>query len=480
MKNFILSLPAICCFSLSVSAQGYLALNGSSYAGSLGIGNNPASITSAPYKWDIDLISIQAMTTSNAYTVNDYSLISSAKNTTSSINDGNVKRYGDLDFNLNLLNARLSLNRLQAIALGINLRGNGGARAGVYSYNDSLQSVNQFLGANQTNQGLGGSFSGSSWVEIFGTYSQTLLDNNQGRLNGGISLKAMRGISGAFASLNNLGSEPSPNGPDTSYTLISGAGRYGYSYNFDGWNSNNSAERNLKNFLTSTRGGFTLDLGFEYLIKPQGVTIGNETDNYYDYDWKIGVSLLDWGYNQYKYGNKSASFTGPVSNTTGALINQKFDSVSSFAEANDSLESIVNGYSAIGGKFKVENPTRLVINVDRALQNNWYINADLSLNFHNEQVGGRRFYTQELNLLTITPRWETRRWGVYLPVQYNIERNCWVGVAGKIGPLLIGLHNWAYILSKDKIQRGGGYIALMFRSPSNNHAKSDKSLDCPK
>src|SRR5580704_4692853 len=198
MKKFICFLFPCLFFYVSVSAQGYMAVHGSSYAGSLGVGNNPASISGAFYTWDIDLISLQGATSSNAYTVNDYSLLTSVKNTTSSANDGNFKRYADLDFNLNLFNARISINRWQAIAFGINLRANGSAKASTYTYNDTLQSMNQFLGVNQNNPGMGGSFSSSSWLELFASYSQTLWDDNQGRLLGGFSLKATRGISGAF------------------------------------------------------------------------------------------------------------------------------------------------------------------------------------------------------------------------------------------------------------------------------------------
>ncbi|MBC7423753.1 MAG: hypothetical protein H7334_09900, partial [Ferruginibacter sp.] len=36
-----------------LAAQNYHAINGSSYAGSLGVGNNPASIVHVPYAWDV-------------------------------------------------------------------------------------------------------------------------------------------------------------------------------------------------------------------------------------------------------------------------------------------------------------------------------------------------------------------------------------------------------------------------------------------
>jgi hypothetical protein len=476
----------ICCFLLAfillitANAQDYHAVQGSSFAGSLGIGNNPASITSTPYNWDVDLLSIQLKTTSNAYTVHDYSLISSAKNSSATINNGNYKRYGDVNFNINLFNARIAINRTHTIAFGINMRGNGRAKTSAYNYNDSLQSMNQFFGMNENNPELDGSFSSSSWAEGFITYSQTLRDDDFGRLNGGITLKTTRGLSGAFAQLGNVTFDETINSPDTFYTLKSAGARYGYSYNYDGWQSSNTTTRNLKNFIANSRGGFSVDLGFEYLIKPEGVTTFYEPENYYDYDWKIGVSLLDWGYNQFKYGNKSTSVSGPANNITGDVLNEKFDSVTDFNSFNDSLATVVTGYKTLNGKFKVQNPTRLVVNIDHALQNDFYINGEVSMNMHHSIIGSSRFHTQELSLVTVTPRWETKRWGIYLPIQYNIEGNFWIGGAFKAGPLLIGIHNWASVFSKNKIQNGGGYIALVIKSPTNTKAKKDKKLDCPK
>ena len=85
----------------------------------------------------------------------------------------------------------------------------------------------------------------------------------------------------------------------------------------------------------------------------------------------------------------------------------------------------------------------------------------------------------DLNLVTITPRWETRTLGAYLPIQYNSNNQFWIGGAFKAGPLLIGVHNWARIFSKSAAQNGGGYVALIFRSLKNTQSKKDKKLDCP-
>ena len=43
-------------------------------------------------------------------------------------------------------------------------------------------------------------------------------------------------------------------------------------------------------------------------------------------------------------------------------------------------------------------------------------------------------------------------------MQYDIEHRFMVGGAFKVGPLLLGIHNWANIFSKQKMQDGGGYL----------------------
>jgi hypothetical protein len=87
-----------------------------------------------------------------------------------------------------------------------------------------------------------------------------------------------------------------------------------------------------------------------------------------------------------------------------------------------------------------------------------------------------KFRTRELNLITVTPRWETIGWGAYLPVQYNTQGQVWVGAAVKMGPLVIGMHNLK-LLSKDPMLSGGAYLLLSIH-PFNKKAVLSK-MDCP-
>jgi hypothetical protein len=86
---------------------------------------------------------------------------------------------------------------------------------------------------------------------------------------------------------------------------------------------------------------------------------------------------------------------------------------------------------------------------------------------------------KESKLLTITPRWETRKLGFYLPVQYNRHGNFWIGGAIKAGPLLIGTHNLLNAFSKNKYLGSGAYIALTIRPFGAVRQARNRQYDCP-
>ena len=215
---------------------------------------------------------------------------------------------------------------------------------------------------------------------------------------------------------------------------------YGYSGNYDTWQKSNTTSQNISDFIDYTQGGASFDIGAEYLVKPQGTTsFSDEEENYNDYDWKLGVALLDIGGNQYKYGTQSRRVVSIKTNISGQTLDKKFDStVNSISRFNDSLATLVNA-SGSAGKFIVLNPMRLVVNVDHYLTGNYYINADLSFNIPLSSLKNTYLQVKEISLLTVTPRWETKRWGFYFPIQYNTQNQFWVGGALKAGPLL-----WVY------------------------------------
>ena len=473
----------LCCGLLPITgiyAQDYHAVLGSSYAGSLGVHDNPASIVNTPFKWDLVLVGTQMTSSTNAFSVHDYSYLSSPANSLYHIENGNYARKARINFNFNLLNARIAIGRKSAIAFGANIRSYSNLQTSSYNYLDTVRNSTEFLKINQDINNISGKLISSSWVEGYISYGRTISDNTFGRLNAGVSLKVSRGLSGAYANINNVNFSRATQNNTTVYTVNSVNMIYGYSANYDHIQSSNSSSQNLNDFVAYSSGGASIDLGIEYLVKPQGTTSFNDEENYYDYDWKLGISLLDIGANQYKYGSQSRVVSGVKTNINGTALDTKFDStVNSFQRFNDSLGTLVNSEGP-GAKFTVFNPTRLLINVDHYLTGNFYLNASLSVGVPLSAIKKDYFDVKEINLLTVTPRWETKRFGFYLPIQYNNQNQFWVGGAFKAGPLLFGLHNLVNLFSKTSTQNGGGYIALVFRAPKGSGEKTDKRLNCPK
>jgi hypothetical protein len=458
-----------------VKAQDYHAIQGSSYAGSLGVHNNPASIVMCPYKWDVTLIGGQLKNRSNLLTIYNYSLFSNPANSLYYFTGGDYKRVSDLSFNLNLLNARFAIGQKSAVAFGLNLKSYSNASSSPYNFYDTLKSSGDFFKINNPGNLYSAKFTSSSWAEIYASYARTIIDNNAIRLNAGVTVKVNKGLSGATAKLENAGYIKTG---DNRYTVTDAYLEYIYSSNYDHWQKNGAASDNIRNFLKYTNGGISFDAGFEYIIKPQELS-GYDEDNYYDYDWKIGVSLLDAGFNQYRSGNKSAAVSGVKANITNVNLDNKFDStITSLQIFNDSLSTIANNFTSLNIPFKVINPMRLVINVDRFVAKNIYINAELSINVPSSWLDNWRSVKQ-MNLITVTPRWETRKFGIYLPLQYTNNNRFWIGGAFKAGPLLLGFHNWANIFTSNSLGNGGGYVALIIRNPLSITKKRDKRLDCP-
>ena len=458
-------------------AQNYHAIQGSSYAGSLGVHNNPASIVNTPFNWDFTLLGIQEKTSTNAATIYNFSLLSPSANSMYGFNNGQYSRYAHANINLNLFNTRIALNRKSSIAFGANFRSYTNVQTGEYNFIDTLGPTSDFFKLNEGNTSLNAKLTSTSWVELYGSYARTIYEDQLGRLNAGITVRLSRGVSGAFVNMDGRFSKTTINNKPV-YTINSASLLYGYSSNYDRWQKSNSTSQNISDFFGTTQAGAAFDIGLEYLVKPQDPTGFDDEDTYYDYEWKFGVSLLDIGGNQYKYGLQSRLVNGVKTNITDASLDTKFDGINSVKAFNDSLATMVDQFSGLAGKFTVVNPMRLVINVDRYVMGAFFVNAELSINMPSS-VFKQYLHIKELNLATVTPRWETKKWGVYLPIQYNTRNQFWIGGAFKAGPLLLGIHNWGNVFSKTKILNGGGYIALVFRSPKGTQKKTDKRLDCP-
>lgn len=465
-KIFLTVLSAF--FAEGSMAQNYQAINGSVYAGSLSTGNNPASIVHVPYAWDITPLAFQFKQSTNAFIVKGFSFLSPSGNAIVENDYGIKNRFLFANQDIRLLNTRVKLNAKSAIAFGANLRNYVYGTSGKTNYQGSTYSLADFQRINLDYQALHFDAAGSAWAEMYASYARTVLDDGYKVLNAGITIKYNRSLAGGYAKGEGIQYIPDADTNNLNgFLLTNGRLQYGYSSNIDDAN-NNGGSFNTSKLFENIYSSFSADIGMEYIFLS---TDEEDEDDSYAYNTKLGISLMDIGGNRYRHSTKSRFATAVKIGINDTLLENKFNDVKDIDQFNDSLATISSSLAGLAGDFVIYKPTRLVVNIDQRIRQNFFINTELTLPVIS-LAGKNSLYIKDMNLLAVTPRWETRKFGAYMPVLFNMRKQLWVGGALRAGPLLIGFHNLSNLFSKNKMQNGGMYTALTFR-PGKKHDRQD-------
>lgn len=452
-------------------AQDYKALNGSAFAGSLAVTNNPAAIVRLPYSWDFTPLGLQVKYSTNAILLKRASYLTKWKNADveARLNNGRFRRNAFIQSDIRLFNTRIRLNENSALALGISGREYLSLATSLVNGQDSLGSLREFIGINQNHLPVSGKGRGIAWMEYFGTYARTVKFINEAQLNLGITVSLNRGLAGGFIHAENFTASPGRVNNQPGYYLSDGLLSYGYSNNLDGLDTVENFQSGWRNFFNSTQLSASLSIGAEYFIP-------GSYDDPSDYDFKIGLSVMDIGKNKFRFSNFSriARFNQPA--VSDSLIEQKFTEIFDAASLADSLQSIAGTINPLTGYFALRLPTRFILSTDKRLAEHFFIHADVSLPLP-ALAGKKKLVVQDMNLATLALRYENERFGFYLPVSLNRPMNLWMGGAVRAGPLWMGVHNWANLISKNRIHKGGMYLALIFRFRNKEAESNEKGCD---
>jgi len=475
-----ISILVVLAFCLNPSfGQQYQAVHGSNFAGSLGIMNNPASALSSPLPWDITLLGLQLKNSTNFFYIEKYDPSGKDPQLAAWIQNGEYKRRLNTQFNMNLLNTRIRTSNRSAISFGMNIRSASLGGSSTYNFIDTILLPNTFLKVNMNNQPLDAFLRSSTWAEAYGSLALNLADKKHFIWNAGATIKSNMGLAGIHASITNGQFKEYVRPVNNLYEVTTAELNHGYSANLDFWDPAASTKSNLKRYRSQSIGGTSLDLGMEWIIKDQrNIELFNNKSQY-SYTWKFGLSMLDLGYAHYKYGLESVKTSGVKPNINGIVLARKFDStITGLDVLNDSIQTAVGQFNTLAGEFRMSHPTRIVFNVDRQITDLIYINAELSIPIQ-ALPEAKYMQTKDLNLLTITPRRETQKYGVYLPLSITRDGSFWIGAAVKAGPVLFGFHR-VPIGTKTSYQNGGAYLAYTI-SPSEKLRKPKaKIIECPK
>lgn len=270
-----------------------------------------------------------------------------------------------------------------------------------------------------------------SWFELGLSYAINFYRKKWSYWSAGITLKPLFGSSGAFTSISHVNYEVLD---DTTALVNDASFQYGLAVPLN-YNTN-AFELNpvIRGF------GFGVDLGVMYQFTTKGYSTTYFTriceQPYEDYNFRIGLSLIDLGYIKFKkeavfeqYTNTHTSWYKPDDVLPDSTINTIVGKIDYYFK--DAQGDIVKT-----NDFVMYLPPAFSFQADINLWHHWYLNTSAILGL---QISKQSIYRP--SLISIAPRYETARWEFSLPVSvlgYNFK-NPQIGVAFRYGNLFAGI-----------------------------------------
>lgn len=491
MKKLLLLLSTILFFTTS-EAQDYLGLSTGNYSGIHGIMLQPANVADNRYKFEVNLVSTnigfqnnylgfsREFFIKNRFSFKDYDTYADFQQnvlTEQSIN-GNSARF-NLSNRLNLPSVLVTTGKKSGIAIGIQ------SRTGVAIDNMNVgfagQLYNNFQDASSYNtlyslDGL--NMNAMNWVEGSFTYGRVLLDNGKHFLKAGVTAKYLGGVSSWYLQANDL--DITVNNDSTLRASGSDV-RYGHS-------ESNFSGTQIKDFEPDAS-GFGFDAGLVYEFrgrinkfnflkldkKKQEVNVSTRRDKN-KYSFKVGVSILDAGKLTFNSTPLARDFQTNASSSING-IHIKNTGIKNVQSLDTFISQHVNYTGAIGQEFSVAMPTALSAQVDLHLLKGFYVNAMayMPIDAFNKNTDSRVFTP---NYYAVTPRWESRVAGLYVPLvlnnNYNDARELSAGATLRIGPAFVGTSNLLTLVRKDEIQSANVHFGLKIPVAHGKPSKAAK------
>lgn len=454
-------------------AQQYHAINGSAYSGVAGSFNNPASIGNSLHRWDFQLFSGQTSIYTN--TVLAQALRNAVTNRAGDyLTDGFQTRNFNTNSDMSLLSAMYRINKQHAVSIAFRGKMYHHIYTNEFNFQDTSTSLNSFLKTNRTTPFLESKSIHVGWAELNLTYAGAILETDNSRLTAGATLQISKSLIGGFSKMTKARFRENINGTDTNYISTSGIGEYGYSANYDVIQQFGATSATIKSFVNQAKSAIGFSFGLEYVNYDEETYLDKRNYAGRIYNYKIGFSIVDIGAQKFNNSEYTGRFSENNSGISDAAIARAFNGVNNTRDLRDSLGVIYDSIQVLPAQFSIGNPTRAILNFDKQIQPQFFVNAQMVIHLSNAKNAIKQ-KSNDYSFITITPRWENLNWGIYMPIQYTRDGQVWTGLAFKAGPIIAGIHRLG-ILKQGSLLNGGGYILLNIHPFRKKEMKT--RLDC--
>ncbi len=315
-----------------------------------------------------------------------------------------------------------------------------------------------------------------SWAEYGVTYARVLKEDNEHAFKAAARIKAMQGIASAYLFVKNFQFQyPS----DTTMDIVSSDVEYGHSSNLEGTNE-------LK-YKWVSNPGIGFDLGAVYEYRPDYEKYKYDMDNETGlwrrdkskYKFKAGISILDIGGIKFRKGQYSGNFKANVNlmkfrdkfdiGGQGMVINGDTSSLN-FTALDDSLLSL-GTIDKSKSTYVMNLPTAFSAQADYKIWGDFDINLIM---YYALQFKNNANKVHDFSSISITPAWDHKWFGVFLPVQYHALFGFSYGTCLRLGPIILGTDNLGSIIGNKTFYGTDFYFLLKVPVPFGPPKDRDK------
>lgn len=495
MKKWLTVLSLI--VAIPAMSQDFSGYRSGNYTGVNGVFFNPANIADSRYRFDVNLFSI------NVLAGNDqakFKLKDVVKNTF----DGDTLKKqvfgknagassGMLNMNILGPSVMFNLNKKSSIALTtrvrsmVNIRDIDGKLADklLNDFEDD-QDLPYTISSNEDQQ-----LAVHGWAEFGLSYARVIKDDGKHFLKGGFTAKYLAGAASAYMNIGKLNGTLNEDVLLDEYYLNNTTGRIGM-----GFGGVNISDIKADDMLKMESTGFGADIGFIYEFRPdhENHKFGENDAVRRDvnkYKFRAGVALLDIGKINYKRdvarsGTYDINVTGAERLSLTELGEQDFDKFKEYFTNHPQYFTEVAGLN--GNDYDVALPTTLQIDLDYNVNKGIYVSLASQISLA-KSGASKPYNTQYYNSFTLTPRYEGRVFGVYVPVNYNELTKLNAGLSLRCGPLFVGSGSVLTAMLGDSRQadvymglRFGGLHKNKFKkwNKKNKQEASQPAVESPK
>lgn len=483
--------------ALTSLAQDFLGFANSNYAGVTGVYLNPASIADNRMRVDVNLAGLNFMAGNNIVGVKRHKL-----NYGGSLTDPNSlylkdKSWEDINkssptywrnnFRFNEITKTqgvivsnriampsfmISLNRKNSIAFTWNIRtivnvdgiGPELSRLAYQEFQYPSLWVQNFKNPFLNVQAM-------VWADYGLTYARVIKDDGKHFIKAGATVKLLQGLGSAYTFIKDLEYKFIT---DTTIALVKSNVNYGHSSNFD------IQDQDDIKYKFESFPGVGFDFGAVYEYRPDFEKYKYDMDgekglwrrDQNKYLFKAGFSVTDIGSIKFRKGSVANDFRADIGYWN--LKPVEINSVGGF----DSLMKQMFIQTSNETTYRMALPTTINGNIDYHIWKPFYVNLNGT---YAVPFKKRETKVHEMSVLSLTPRFDHKWFGVAIPVSMNsiYARTTDPVVAGamiRLGPLVLGTNNLLNLIAQDKTIYGADFYTLL-KVPIPYGRPKDKDKD---